>query len=145
VELVERESIYKFTTVVVQIESKTSMMTSVRHLPFLIIPTNYCNLETAPSQTLGRDRSTSPWGLNRLSGSHPFSEFLGSRRLSTKQVCYLTHTLLRTLRARLNGTYEHPFQGLLAPSFMARLSKRCPDGSLALAHCENRTLQYLDT
>ena len=22
--------------------------------------------------------------------------------------------------------------------------KRCPDGSLALAHCENRSLQYLD-
>jgi hypothetical protein len=26
----------------------------------------------------------------------------------------------------------------------ARSAKWCPDGSLALAHCENRSLQYLD-
>ena len=59
-------------------------------------------------------------------------------------------TSRKTLHALPNGAYlkiQYPFPGiLLTPKRLTNqsLTQRCPDGSLALAHCENRTLQYLD-
>jgi len=84
-----------------------------------------------------------------ISGNHLLSKFPGSRRSRTRLIYPRTPTSRKTLHVLPNGAHLKihiaPFSRHINPRLAnPSLTQRCPDGSLALAHCENRSLQYLD-
>ena len=84
------------------------------------------------------------WNHN-ISGNPPLSTLPDSRHSRTRLVYPRIPTFRETLRDLQNGVYSKiPFSRHMTDAQIHFLAQRCPDGSLALAHCENRSLEYLD-